>query len=231
MARRQRRFTTGYILILAASLVTAVVAGWTSLASRMDRDAYDWMSRAVPPPPTRPQSVVLAFDEQSLTAIGGLRNIRSGLAAAVETIIRAKPAVVAIDVVLSDAGDPAENARLAAVFRRTSNLILASDVIPGAGVWENPIPDFRALARGVGHAHAAPDPVSRVLPLELVAGHDRRWAMALEAARLMLNTDIVESPDSLQVGSIEVPAARNTHRAMFIRYRGNVPVLSLQDVA
>src|SRR4051794_17609027 len=119
MPRRTRRFTPGYVLILAGSFLIAVLAGWTSLASRMDRDAYDWMSRAVPPPSHPPRSVVLAFDEESLTASGGMRNIRRSLASALDKLIPAKPAAVGIDIVLPDPGDPAEDARLADVFRRT----------------------------------------------------------------------------------------------------------------
>ena len=55
----------------------------------------------------------------------------------------------------------------------------------------------------MGHVHAAPDPVSRKLPLEVVAGHDRRWAMALEAYRLRARgmPVIEESLDSLDVGN------------------------------
>src|SRR4051812_19689432 len=134
MARRERRFTPGYIFILTGSFFAAVLAGWTSLASRMDRDAYDWMSRASPPAMRAPGSVVLAFDEETLGAIGGMRNIRRGLIGALEQLLPAKPAVVAIDIILPDAGDSAEDQRLAEVFRHTPNLILASDLIPDSGV-------------------------------------------------------------------------------------------------
>ncbi len=234
MTRRQRRFTPGYLGVLAASFVVAVGAGWLSLASRMDRDAYDWMSRAQPPAPRTAQSVVLAFDEQTIATTGGMRALRSTLASALDIIVPAGPSVVCIDLILSDRGDAAEDARLAAAFRRTPNLVLASDVIPGSGTWENPLPEFEAAAKAVGHVHAAPNPVSRVLPLEVVGRRDRRWAMALEGARLKLGGTLTESPDDVEIGDLMIPAPRTDSRAesraMYIRYREGIPVISVASV-
>lgn len=225
---RPRRVTLGYILILGAAFSTAVLAGWTTLASRMDRDAYDWMSRHQPPPQRHPDAVVLAFDQETIAATSGMRRLRTRLTDALEQIIPAGPAVVAIDVILSDASDvPAEDARLAEVLSRTPNLILASDLLPD-GTWEDPIPQFRAHAEAVGHVHAAPDPVSRVLPLELAAGRERRWAMALEAARLRAGAEaMTETPDDIELTGVSIPAERDTARAMYIRYREGVPVISV----
>ncbi|MDZ4801352.1 MAG: CHASE2 domain-containing protein [Bryobacteraceae bacterium] len=230
----QRRLTPGYLGVLAASFLVAVTAGWLSLASLMDRDAYDWMSRAQPPAARSPQSVVLAFDEKTLLTTGGMRNLRSTLANALEAVNRAGPAVVSIDILLSEPAGVEEDARLASVLSHTPNLVLASDVIPDLAVWEEPIPAFRAAAKAVGHVHAAPNPVSRVLPLEVVGGRDRRWAMALEAARLKLGVAITESPTDIELGDVFVPAPRTDSRAdsrsMFIRYRDGVPVVSIADL-
>lgn len=236
MTRRQRRFTPGYIAVLAASFLLAVAAGWQTLATRMDRVAYDWMSRQQPPEPRATQSVVLAFDEQTIATTGGMRHLRRTLARALELVNRAHPTVVAIDVILSEETERAEDVHLADVLRRTANLVLASDVVPGTGKWEDPLPSFRASAAAVGHAHAAPDPVSRVLPLEVVAGKDRRWAMALEAAKLKLGGTVTESPHDLDIGGILIPAPRRltSHaggdepsRPMYIRYREGIPTMSV----
>ena len=227
-AARPRRVTLGYVLILVAAFATAVLAGWTTLASRMDRDAYDWMSRHQPPPQRHPDAVVLAFDQETIAATSGMRRLRTRLADALEQIIPAGPAVVAIDVILSDASDvPAEDAQLAEVLSRTPNLILASDLLPD-GTWEDPILQFRAHAEAVGHVHAAPDPVSRVLPLELAAGRERRWAMALEAARIRAGAEaMIETPDDIELTGVSIPAERDTARAMYIRYREGIPVISV----
>jgi signal transduction histidine kinase len=230
MTRPQPRITAGYILVLTGSLLIAVAGGWTTLAERMDRDAYDWMSRAQPAATASTQSVVLAFDERTLAATGGMRQIRTSLARVLERVNAGGPAVVAIDIILHDAGDPAENARLAAGLQKTRSLVLASDLIPDSGVWENPLPAFRKSAEAVGHIHAAPDPISRVLPLELAGGRDRRWAMSLEAARLKLGAKITETPKELELGGIRIPGERNTARAMYVRYREDIPVISAADV-
>ena len=230
MTRPQPRITAGYILVLTGSLLIAVAGGWTTLAERMDRDAYDWMSRAQPAATASTQSVVLAFDERTLAATGGMRQIRTSLARVLERVNAGGPAVVAIDIILHDAGDPVENARLAAVLQKTRSLVLSSDLIPDSGVWENPLPAFRKSAEAVGHIHAAPDPISRVLPLELAGGRDRRWAMSLEAARLKLGAKITETPKELELGGIRIPGERNTARAMYVRYREDIPVISAADV-
>ena len=72
MLRRPGRVTSGYVLILIAAFLIALTAGWTGLASGMDRYAYDWMSRVQPAAPRDPDCVVLAFDEQSLSTTGGM---------------------------------------------------------------------------------------------------------------------------------------------------------------
>lgn len=232
MFGKPRRVTLGYLLVLAASFVVAVTAGWSALASGMDRYAYDWMSRMHPPGARVPDCAVLAFDEETIALIGGQYRIRTAMADALERIAAVQPAVVAVDVLLAETGDrPAEDMRLAEAFRRLPGVILASDLIPSNGRWEDPAPLFRKSAKSAAHVHAAPDPVSRVLPLELSAGRERRWAMALEAARLRLGGQaIVESPDDLELGGIRIPAKRDTARALYIRYREGIPVISVASV-
>src|SRR5215207_10100238 len=107
-SRRQwpGRVTLGYIAILSASFAVAMVAGWSSLAEGMEGSAYDWMFRVQPPPPVHASSVVLAFDEEALSRTGGMRNLRRTLADTLKRIANQQPSVVAIDIVLSDKGDP-----------------------------------------------------------------------------------------------------------------------------
>ena len=222
-----RRLTAGYVLILSAAFTVSLAAGWTGLAGRMNQDAYDWLFRIHAQPASPPRSVVLAFDEQTLSATGGMPRLRSTLADALERVRAAQPAVVVVDILLAEPGaDPAADNRLADVFSRTPNLVLASGIIPNADRWDEPLPLFRPFAKAVGHVHAAPDPISRVLPLELVAGRERRWAMALEAARLASGgAPVIESPSDLEVGGAVIPAKRDTARAMYIRYRSGIPVI------
>jgi signal transduction histidine kinase len=170
----------------------------------------------------------VAFDQETIAGTSDMRRLRSKLADVLEQVIPAGPAVVAIDIILADASDvPSEDVRLAEELSRTPNLILASDLLPG-GRWEHPIPEFRVHARALGHVHAAPDPVSRVLPLELAGGQERLWAMALEAARLRAGgVPLTETPEDLELAGFSIPAARDTARSLYIRYREGVPVISV----
>ncbi len=230
-SRRQwpGRVTIGYIAVLSAAFLVAMIAGWSSLAEGMEGSAYDWMFRVNAPATIEPSSVIVAFDEKTLNQTGGMRNLRRTLADVLTRIRQEKPAVVAIDVGLYDAADPSDpdDAALEKALAETPNLILASDILPGEDRWEDPSPRFGKHAKAVGHVHAAPDPVSRKLPLEVVVGHDRRWAMALEAYRLSIGgRAIEESPESLSTGKAVIPARRQTNRALYIRYGEGIPVVS-----
>src|SRR5947209_8862813 len=118
----------------------AIAAGWTSFAHLIDNDVYDWMFRKNPPPPRTPQSVVLTIDDDTFHAMGGVRSLRTITAQALELIAQGRPKVTAIDLILADAGDPNEDARLETALHNTRNLVLATDLVNG--VWENPLPRF-----------------------------------------------------------------------------------------
>ncbi|HET8547027.1 MAG TPA: CHASE2 domain-containing protein [Bryobacteraceae bacterium] len=228
--KRPGFITWGYAGALAACVLAAVIVGWLAIATAIDGDIYDWLFRLQPSERARTQSVVLAIDEATLSRYGGVPQTRAIIADTLERIADAGPSVVAVDVILRD--KTAEDARLAAALARTPNVVLAADILPGTSTWEDPLPAFRAHAAAVGHVHAEPDPVSRVLPLEKAAGGQRRWALALEAYRLHKRAAFIEeSPDSIDVGGTRVPAARADARAMYIRYAplSLISVANLRD--
>ncbi len=211
----------GYVALLAGGLVVSVIFGLTSFAATVDNDSYDWMFRAWAPAPWEPRAIILAIDEPTLLQLGGMRRLRSFLADTLERIVPAQPRLVALDLTLADPGDPAEDERLAKVLSTVPNLVLDCDMMPDGRSWEEPYPPFRKSAAAVGHAHAYPDrldAVSREIPLELIAGRQRRWALSLEAFRLDSGQTITESPTDLEVGKIVIPARRGEGRAMKIRY-------------
>lgn len=218
---RPRFRGVSYVLLLAACLAAAVVTGWTALGAQIDNNAYDFLFRLNPPGPWPLDSVVLAADEASLQKFGSMRRIRTILASVLERLSQARPKVVAIDVILADAGDEAEDARLETAFRNTRNLVLPC--ARTRATWELPLPRFSRWASAVGHVHTNKDPldgVSRSLPVEEIAFGDRRWALSLEAFRLDSGGGpILESPGDIQVGGVVVPAVRRHGvRNMLIRY-------------
>jgi signal transduction histidine kinase len=230
--RRPGVKTAGYLTVLLGSFVLATVAGW--LGTPIDNHAYDWMFRrrqASWPP----ESIVLSIDEETLNR-GGVSHMRRILAEGLDLLARAHPKVVAVDLILADAGDPAEDAALEAAFRRTPNLVLASDLMRNAE-WEDPLPRFARTAAAIGHVHAdlAFDGISRQVPLEKAAGRVRHWALALEAYRLSRGAaHITESPDDLEIGGAVVPAKWSDSRLMRIRFlppaaegRSAIPSISI----
>ena len=140
-----------YIGVLAGCFAAGTLAGWTALAARVDHYAYDLMTQMTPVKSAGEQSVVVAIDEETLRARGAMRNIRPILTETLEQIAAAKPQAVALDVILSDKGDDAEDARLEAALRDTKNLVLPCDLVGGA--WEDPLPRFASAAAALGHVH------------------------------------------------------------------------------
>ncbi len=166
--------------------------------------------------------------------MGGVREYRTMLAKALELIAPVQPKVVAIDVVLADQEDPAEDARLERAMHGIRNLVLVAHLSDGR--WENPLRRFHASGAPMGHDKAdedSKDGVTRTIPLEQRAGRERNWALALEAFQLARGKPILESPDDLQIGNELIPAARTSdgNRPLHILFtREPIPQVSLKDL-
>jgi len=226
-----------YWALLAAAFAVALTASWTSFGAQIDNDAYDTMFRLYQPPPWQPQSILLAIDDRSLNAYGGVPGLRKPLAEALELIDAAAPKAVAVDIILADRTDPKIDARLEQALHATANLVLACQLLPDDSGWEDPLPIFRAQAAELGHVHAEPDEldsVGRSIPLEKAAGHDRRWALSLAAYRLSRGgAQIIESPRDLNVGGVVIPSTFAGGRLMRIRYAPpsvKIPRVSMKDL-
>jgi signal transduction histidine kinase len=222
-----------YAGLLALTLVIGLAVSWTPPAREIDHYCYDFFFRLHTPPPWPVESVILGIDEETMREAGGVGGIRKALARGLELIAPAHPKAVAVDIILADPGP--DDAALEAAFRKVPNLVLSSDLLAG-GLWDDPIPRFRALAVGVGQVHAALDrydAINREVPLEKVGGHDRRWALGLEAFRASRQGRITESPDDLEVAGVTIPSKASEDRVMRIRYlppgRG-VPAYSVAEL-
>jgi CHASE2 domain-containing sensor protein len=228
------RHTLAYIGLLTAAFVVAIVASWTPLGTRIDNYVYDSIFLLYQPPSWQTESIVLAIDEPSLGAFGGMPGLRLALAEGLQLIAPAAPKAVAVDVIPADdtadvqAANTLENA-----FRATHNLVLPCDLTARSG-WDDPLPRFRRWAAAVGHVHLDldPDGVGRSLTLEKAAGHDRRWALSLEAFRVSRGATILETPRDLEVGNLKIPAAIGSARSMRIRFvpSNGIPVISLKQL-
>jgi signal transduction histidine kinase len=227
---------TSYVvlaLLVLASALTSLRLGWTAFGRQLDQYAYDFLFRLEPPAPWQPTSIILAIDEETLSIYGGLIGMRVALADGLEKIQPAHPSAVAVDLILAEAGGAQADDRLEAAFAATHNLILSCDMRPDGNSWEEPIERFRKYAAAVGEVHAdldKYDAVSRDLPLEKAAGHDRRWALSLEAfLRAKGKEDwIFETPYTLTVAGVEIPSDIDDGRTIRIRY---APLKMIQQVS
>ena len=227
--------TLGYVGILAAALLIALVSGRSSIATEIDDYAYDWMFRLHPPAPGAPQCMMLAIDDPTYSAMGGVREYRRMLAKALELLAPAQPKVIAIDMVLADQQDPSEDEALRRAMEGVKNLVLVAHL--SNGIWELPRPGFRVSAAALGHDKAdenSRDGVTRQIPLEERTAAERHWSLALEAFRLARGERILESPDDLQIGDELIPAARTSQgnrplRVLFTEQA--IPQVSLKDLA
>jgi signal transduction histidine kinase len=227
--------TLGYYGIIAASLAIAIIAGWTALAAQIDDYAYDWMFRLFPPAATQPHSIILAIDDATFTAMGGVREYRSMLAKALELLAPAHPKAVGIDVVLADKEDAVEDDRLERAMQATRNLVLVAHL--EGDRWEEPLDRFARWSAGIGHDTAdenSRDGVTRQIPLEKRTSKMRHWALALEAFRVPRGAKILESPEDLQIGEGVIPAARTTqgNRPLRVLFRQDpIPQISLVELS
>jgi signal transduction histidine kinase len=236
---RWRRGNSAFLILaglVIASAVVSLAVSWTSFGLQFDKYAYDFLFRLEQPAPWKPNSVILAIDERTLSRYGGVMGIRSALSDGLEKIRGAHPLAVAIDVILAEPGTPEGDARLEKAFAETHNLVLASYLLPD-GTWAEPLERFRRHAAATGHVHAdfdKYDSVSRDVALAKAGGHDRRWALALETFRLARGGEILESPDDLTIGSVRIPANSRDGRVMRIRYApvsmGGIPHVSIADL-
>ncbi|MBI2685287.1 MAG: CHASE2 domain-containing protein [Acidobacteria bacterium] len=229
---------TTYWLAVAAAGLLALVASWTPLATQIDNYASDWLFRAHKPAPWVPEAAILALDEDSYELTQGIRNLRAKMAEALDSVVAAQPRIIALDVVLVDAGQGGEDAQLAQSVRRAGNVILPCELLPGPR-WKLPQPVFVDAAKSLGHVHAEPDPdgMSRHMPLEKTGARERHWALSLEAFRLARNAQITETPEGLDIGSLRIPASSDNGRLLRIRYLppdanevSRIPQVTLQQI-
>jgi signal transduction histidine kinase len=224
-----RKSASPYLLLLAGAFVVAVL-GSRWFGTPLENGVYDEMYRRYRPPNWEPESILLVIDEQTIDGVrGGMSGMRGPLAEGLGLIAAAKPKAVAVDLILASPSDPAADSALAAALAACPNLVLSSQLT--GDTWEDPLPQFRAAARAVGHVHVAPgrDAVVRHIGLAKKAGHDRRWAISLEALRLSRNADIVETTgqSEFQVGSTLVPAEDDSR---VIRLRFPPPGRKLTEI-
>jgi signal transduction histidine kinase len=238
---KRRQNTVLYLAVLAGCLLVGIGAGWTPFGVLINHSVYDVLSKFLLPRDAGSVKVdsvaVVAIDPETLNQRHGMKYLRTILAGVLDDLAQVKPRVVISDVVLADAQDPVEDARLAAAVLATRHLVLPCDIVKGK--WEDPLPIFREHAIGLGHVYeldarqANADGVSRSIPLEAITDGRQRWALSLEAFAAYRGQPIVQTPDDVEVGNTVIAAPRRDDgRPMLIRYLppGRIPIVSALDI-
>jgi signal transduction histidine kinase len=229
-----RRAATPLALGVCAALLAAL-ASFTALATQFDNNLYDFLFRLTQTPAASSPAVLVGLDERTFRQYGGTRALRSTLADLLARISTAKPAVVAIDLTLTDPGDPAEDARLAAAMSHTPRLVLACEMTSDGSAWQRPVPMFASHAAACGHVSTLAGPydnVNRRITLERVSERARLWALSLEALRLYRGApDILSSPTDLTLAGLTIESRWDEGRPLRVRYsEGAIPMLSAADL-
>lgn len=213
-----------YVVVVLATLpfliwngfIQQVSAEWNDLILRM---------RPVQASQALQQVLLVAIDDRTAASYGPLPLNRARLAEGLEAIAQGAPKVVVLDLLLSESGDTAQDARLAGAVHRLPAVVLGAAIesdVSDHPRWILPLPEL-ALGRSAAHVHAAPDAdgdVRSVLLLKQGAGK-RLWALGLEAARLATGSDRpVESAAAVTLGPIRIPATEDDGRSMLINYAG-----------
>src|SRR3569623_1674776 len=102
----QRKAYVALALLMMGSAVAALVLSWTAPGRELDQHAYDFLFRLESPAPWKPDSVILAIDEETLTKYGGITSIRAALTDGLRKIAPAHPTAVAVDVILPATSPP-----------------------------------------------------------------------------------------------------------------------------
>lgn len=225
-----------YSAVLISVALFSLLLSWTPIGRQLNFWTYDLLLRFFPPPAADSAAVILAIDEQTLGATGGLMNLREPVGQALQILAEHQPAVIALDIVLSERRDALENQALEQALSAGPPVVLAANLRADGGGWESPVQPFLAKADALGHVHAEPDAdgVCRRVLLAKAAGRERRWALGMEAFRLANGGPaIVESESELLVGARTIPAASRQDRELLLRFANPqrpIERLSLQAV-
>jgi CHASE2 domain-containing sensor protein len=109
----------------------------------------------LPPRDAPPRIVIVAIDDASVAAVGRWPWRRLRHAELLEQLMPHRPRAIGLDLILSEAGNPAEDAVLADVMRRAGNVVVPVVTQPGATL--EPIEVLARAAAATGRIDIAVD--------------------------------------------------------------------------
>ena len=167
----------------AATGLTAIMwlAGWMAPFERSAGDALLRLTHRNPPP--APVSVV-TIDDASVASLGPLPWPRALISDLISAGRRSGAAVIALDLLFVDAGDPSGDSRLADSIGSGPSLLAAA--LASDGAWLLPTARFGGAANAAHvHAEIGPDGVARGIQATKQATGLSLPALSLAAARVL----------------------------------------------
>lgn len=160
MKLRQRLGIEWLAVAILASCVVLALTYWETIA-RFDNLVYDELS-AIDRSAPRPDILIVEIDEDSLAAFGKWPWPRDRHAELFKQLAEGKPKAIGFDILLSEPGDPDDDANLAQAMARNNSLFLPLHfVFPGSDGAEydvkRPIVAFADAASGLGNVNLALD--------------------------------------------------------------------------
>jgi signal transduction histidine kinase len=212
------------------ALILLPVFAWNGLVEEGNVSAFDMLLRLSPTraDSAREKVVLLAIDDETVSRYGPLPLKRAVIAEALKRISSAKPKVLAVDVLLSERTQAADDADLSTAIGGFPKVVLATALEATEENkqprWITPLPEFQRHAFALGHVHFEPDRDGLARTLMLTKGNadNRHWALAFEAFRAAVGVQEAPTEDTkeVRVGNRLVPASNSDGRVLWIHYNG-----------
>ncbi len=198
------------LAIVLASASAGILIDWQ--APGIGRYTRDWLMRARGPLPVPDDIAIVAIDEASMIRFGRFPWSRQVIARTIDALAAARPRVIALDVLFTDATTPEDDDNLARSIGRAGNVVVAaqladSPVHGGPSRWLQPLPAIERAAASVGHVNAQTelDGVVRQVAIRLADDNGRSYrSMPVEAVRIADGTPeegITDEQDALLLGA------------------------------
>jgi two-component system phosphate regulon sensor histidine kinase PhoR len=184
--------------------------------------------RARGPLPEPDDVAIVAIDELSIARFGPSRQV---IARAIDAVAGARPKVIAVDVLFSDATTQEDDHALARSISRAGNVVVAaqltgSPVHGGPSSWLLPLPEIEHAAAAVGHVDVETELDGVVRQISVRAADDAGQAfraMAVEAIRIGDGTPeqgVTITPRALLLGWRTIPLDTSASPVPIARAQG-----------
>lgn len=215
--------------------------GHASVLDRLEATLLDFRHLTFGPAKPSDKVVIVAIDDATLQEATQLGQGRQRLARVVESVARANASAIAIDILLTEAGDAEADGLLLEVISSAPSVlaVAASKVaatsnlgIPATSdeLWPEAVFSERATT-GISNVSTSHSGVPVYVPMAFLTSRGVQPALAAQTASLLSGEPIELTGGSLKLGERNVPLDLGFQMPLrLLGPRGTVPTLSAIDV-